>query len=88
MAGSYLHVVKNDGSLRSHKTIADMLEHDGDVVEAVEEMYGMIWYLADELSHCYPFNMIEDGVPAIVESARLEYQEGLKKSPTKRYGDG
>lgn len=87
MAGSYNHVVEDDGSLLPNTAPfgIGMLENGGDVFEAVEEMYGMIWFLADELSHCYPHNMNEDGVPGLVEEARQNYREGLKKSPTKRY---
>src|SRR3954453_6394436 len=49
MAGSYNHVVTDDGNLGSNQFVADMLENGGDVFEAVEEMYGMIWYLTHHL---------------------------------------
>jgi hypothetical protein len=44
MAGSYLHVVGDDGALLSNERVNGMLENGGDVFEAVEEMYGMIWF--------------------------------------------
>jgi hypothetical protein len=40
----------------------------GDVCEAVEEMYGMIWFLAD-------------GSPSRVAEARREYELGIAWSP-------
>jgi hypothetical protein len=86
MAGSYNHVVKKDGSLLKPERVCGMLDsYSGDVFEAVEEMYGMIWYLAEALSHCYPWNLEDGGVPHIVEEARQNYRRGLQMSPTKRY---
>jgi hypothetical protein len=84
MAGSYLHVVGDDGALLSNERVNGMLENGGDVFEAVEEMYGMIWFLASALSGTYPHNML--GSPdAIVEEARKNYKIGLAVSPTQRY---
>lgn len=88
MAGSYNHVVEDDGSLASNETVAGMLENGGDVFEAVEQMYGMIWYLAERLNANLPA-----GAPAfrdldrldLVEEARKNYQQGLRWSPTDRY---
>src|SRR4051794_19315315 len=48
MAGSYNHVVTDDGNLRSNERVLQSLENGGDVCEAVEEMYGMIWFLAHQ----------------------------------------
>jgi hypothetical protein len=46
-----------------------MLEcNSGDVYEAAEQMFGMIWFLAG-------------GDPARVEEARQLYREGLRLSP-------
>lgn len=72
MAGSYNHVVNKDSSLRTAEQINDSLEClSGDVVEAVEEMYGMIWYLAE-------------GELARVEKARENWRTGYAMSPTER----
>lgn len=72
MAGSYNHVVNKDSSLRTAEQINDSLEClSGDVVEAVEEMYGMIWYLAE-------------GELARVEEARENWRAGYAMSPTER----
>jgi hypothetical protein len=69
MAGSYNHIVQKDGNLGSNKRITQSLENGGDVFEAVEEMYGMIWYLAGKhLGH----------EKQMVEDARKNYREGLK----------
>jgi hypothetical protein len=72
MAGSYNHVVTEDGNLQSPESMDQMLENGGDVFEAIEEMYGMIWWLA--------YNADGDlGADAagIVEQARQNYQTGL-----------
>lgn len=83
MAGSYNHVVTDDGNLGSNEFVADMLENGGDVFEAVEEMYGMIWYLThhlvkadDSLSEESLANY-RKSMKAVVEEARQHYQDGL-----------
>jgi hypothetical protein len=68
MAGSYSHCVTEDGKLRNPYDLAQMLENGGDVYEAVEELYGMVWYLAD-------------GDELKVEEARRMYRDGLQSSP-------
>jgi hypothetical protein len=60
-----------------------MLEcHSGDVYEAIEEMYGMIWWLAEQKT------LRNDVLPAEawtaaewVERARQSYHRGLDASP-------
>lgn len=73
MAGSYHHVITSDGNLASNEAVVDMLENGGDVFEAVEEMYGMIWYLAAKLS----FGSDSLRIKLEVEEARQRYKEGL-----------
>jgi len=70
MAGSYNHIVeKPSGKLLVRSQALSMLEcSSGDVYEALEELYGMIWYLAI-------------GNPELVEIARRNYAEGLTMSP-------
>lgn len=65
MAGSYDHCVNSSGRLRSPSSLSGMLDTDGDVYEAIEEFYGMVWFLAE-------------GDPALVEQARQRYQRGLE----------
>lgn len=75
MAGSYNHTVADDGRLRAPADLCGMLEcSSGDVYEAVEEYFGMVWYLAD-------------GDAERVEEARQNYRAGLDLSPgTRRRG--
>lgn len=69
MAGSYNHVVTKSGKLAKPERVCSMLEcMSGDVYEAIEEFYGMVWYLAG-------------GDADRVEKARQNYVEGLRLSP-------
>lgn len=68
MAGSYLHCVNAQGKLIDSFKLMNMIEPGGDVYEAVEEMYGMIWLLAE-------------GNAVRVEAARQNYEAGLALSP-------
>lgn len=80
----YLHVVKEDGSLRQDKDVADRLDTDN-VFETVEELYGMIWQLADAIVWETGTPNDKEQIADRVELARQNYQEGLRVSPTKRY---
>lgn len=86
MAGSYNHVVDDQGRLLDGEGINSMLEcMSGDVVECVEEMYGMIWWLAaakaSEInSRSFPGDT-KVTAAEIVEDARQNYLEGLALSP-------
>lgn len=85
MAGSYHHVVGSDGSLKKIKNLLDSLEtYSGDVYECVEEMYGMIHYLANELEDT---RGTKKKVPEFIEEAQKNYKLGLGMSPTERYQD-
>lgn len=70
MAGSYNHCITDKGKLRKPSALLGMLDATGcpDVYEAIEEMYGMIWYLAE-------------GDAEQVEQARHFYKDGLILSP-------
>lgn len=76
MAGSYNHIVTNAGNLGSNERVVSMLENGGDVFEAVEEMFGMIWFLAGGT----PDNPNADEAKARVEEARQNYKRGLEIS--------
>lgn len=99
MAGSYKHVITKSGKLNTPKRVCGMLEcSSGDVYEAVEEMYGMIWWLAQKLDVAVDLLAVEGysvGDPQtgqlpndkaeLVEMARQQYKAGLMASPgTKR----
>lgn len=76
MAGSYAHAVTKKGKLLNPKNMPGMLDSPGDYFEALEEMYGMIWDLATDLS-------MSTGVTPeqAVEEARKNYKRGLSLSP-------
>lgn len=79
MAGSYNHCVDTaTGKLLVNEQLQGMLECcSGDVYEAVEEMYGMIWWLAMQLQAVYPGTTSRE----FVEAARRQYKTGLHGSP-------
>lgn len=87
MAGSYRHVTDDEGRLLQDEDICSMLEcMSGDVAEAVEEMYGMIWYLAERLEGYFAESRYaNDGGPAFwVKDAQRHIEEGLEISPGRR----
>lgn len=86
MAGSYNHVIDNKGDLLNNDRMmisGAMIENLGDAYEAIEEMYGMIWWLA---------NLVEGSTPPEihVEKARQNYTVGLKlaQQNTNKLGPG
>lgn len=73
MAGSYNHaVVREDPrrleQLRDNEDFAGMIENIGDAYEMAEEMYGMIWLLAQ-------------GESEKVEWARQHWEAGIYLAP-------
>jgi hypothetical protein len=74
MAGSYRHVVSSSqrtfGPLLDPRDVAGMLETPGDVWEAVEEMFGMIWFLAGQVN--------PDNPASAVELAEKNYRSGIE----------
>lgn len=75
MAGSYKHAVTDDGRLRNWRTMTIATETQGDAYETIEEMYGMIWFLAG-------------GDPSRVEQARQNYKRGIQLSPGRMAENG
>lgn len=78
MAGSYNHAVAGgDGQLLCNEDLVQMVENMGDGYETIEQMYGMIWYLAAEL------NIARGGLSTAeyVELARRNHKYGLTLSP-------
>lgn len=72
MAGSYLHAVNDRGQLSNTTMMTVATETQGDAYETIEEMYGMIWWLAK-------------GNAGLVEEARQNYLRGIKEmSPGKQ----
>ncbi len=66
MAGSYNHAVNDDGQLRNVRNMGIATETQGDAYETIEEMYGMIWWLAS-------------GNADRVEAARQNYRSGVEQ---------
>lgn len=65
MAGSYQHITDHDtGAFIG----TELLDNLGDAYEALEECYGMIWYLAG-------------GDLTKVKEAAASYMTGLEKAP-------
>jgi hypothetical protein len=75
MAGSWKHFVDKKGRFKG----SGLLDNGGDVVEALEEAYGMVWYLAHHLA-VYRGGDGQDAA-ALVEEARVNYRDGLQLSP-------
>lgn len=88
MAGSYRHVTSSKtGKLVAPTDSIGGVENLGDAYEAIEEMYGMIWWLAsqwdhdlDQLKGVGPYD-VAASVAQFVEEARQNYREGLEVSP-------
>jgi hypothetical protein len=85
MAGSYNHIVTDDGNLGSNEHVVSMLENGGDVFEAVEELYGMIWYLAaghvESIENRFPYDAPrakQAATKLLVEVAHKNYKLGLE----------
>lgn len=74
MAGSYKHVTAPDGQLLPRGRT--LLDHLGDAHEALEEMYGAIWWLATRLAEGS-----EHAPSFFVDAAVAEYRTGLTMSP-------
>lgn len=64
MAGSYNHAVNDNGELRNPSNMIVATETQRDAYQTIEEMYGMIWFLAG-------------GDPVKVEAARTNYDRGI-----------
>jgi hypothetical protein len=84
MAGSYKHVITRNGNFKDNEALIESLETGGDVFETVEEMFGMIWYLASKNVGSFDAegNVVAqkdkaDRMKAWVEEARQNYRKGL-----------
>ena len=80
MAGSYSHATTNNGRLRSNQSFPQLVENLGDAYETVEEMYGMIHYLASMVERLSPAEYPKTH-EQIVEEARKNYRRGIQMSP-------
>lgn len=71
MAGSYNHCVDEQGRFVGVRHLDNL----GDAYEALEEMYGMIWFFAEELASMSATSL------EWVEWAQEHYKDGLYCSP-------
>jgi hypothetical protein len=88
MAGSWNRIVNDDGTPR-HECFGvghtRSLENDGDVIEVIEQLYGMIWDMAEDLAE-----EIAMGLPSrveilgVIERAQENYKEGLERGKSGR----
>lgn len=86
MAGSYKHATTDSGKLRKPESFTGMVENLGDAYETVEEMYGMIWRLANQLARIeadqavagYTDMDLQESAAKFVEQAREEWKPGLE----------
>jgi hypothetical protein len=86
MAGSYGHVLDETGMLGDATFVVDMLENGGDVYEAVEEMYGMIHWLAAALA---AQSNADDRTTRqqLIEQAQEHYKDGLRVAGVRPFDD-
>lgn len=85
MAGSYNHIVNEDGSLKTDREIYNNLDNAGDYIECITEMYGMIWWLADVHAQGILDNPDDHHSvsQALVNASQKHHQIGLRHSPNK-----
>jgi len=81
MAGSYAHAVNDDGALLEPVELQKMMENMGDAYECIEELYGMVWFLARQLELPIKPGMSKD---KWVKLAKDNYRRGVELSPTAR----
>jgi hypothetical protein len=79
MAGSWRHATTKGGKLLNNENFVDMVENLGDAYETVEEMFGMIWWLAAALSRdAAGSDPRRAAMLSYIAEARESHQEGLR----------
>jgi hypothetical protein len=81
MAGSWGHIVNDDGTpYDGSNGMAGLLTDGGDINEAVEEMYGMIWWLAAHRARMRftTTRVTREQVMDVIQSAQDNYLDGLR----------
>lgn len=76
MAGSFGHITDDE----AHFIGMRLIENLGDAHEALEECYGMIWWLANEVAGYYhdQDEPTRDEALAFVRMAQENHEEGLE----------
>lgn len=87
MAGSWGHMTNDDGTPYDRGYgYGSMLENGGDITEALEECYGMIWWLAEALAYRDEDPATRQALGRVprervlphIERARASYLEGVR----------
>lgn len=71
-----------DGQLRNVEEFHSMLENGGDVYEAAQECFGMIWWMASEIDKLLvdigsASRQDREGLQIIIATAEANYKDGL-----------
>lgn len=74
MAGSYEHIVTEDGRLLNPKHFVGMIENLGDAYEMAEELYGMVQLLANSM---VDLSLSNWGRADYIRWAQERYKDGL-----------
>ena len=88
MAGSYSYIVDADGGLMDRDGIKRSLHSDEITLECIEELYGMIWFLADALVYAQRPDTTKDVWMHRADQVKVAQDnatEGLLFSPTERF---
>lgn len=77
MAGSWDHITNDDGTPYAGR--GDLLENLGDINEFVEEVYGMVWWLAAHRARMRfaTTSVTHAQIMDVIASARENYRNGL-----------
>jgi hypothetical protein len=91
MSGSWNHMVNDNGTPRDERFgegPSSSLNNPGDVVEALEQCYGMIWYLATEHAReqveVMSSPVTRDDVLRVINEAQESYKKGLKRGKSRK----
>lgn len=85
MAGSYKSIATEDGMPREQFGIGSTLDNESDVIEALQKCYGMIWWLAAQLTASYSNRRTptRDTVLACIGLAETNSLDGFKRGTSK-----
>lgn len=81
MAGSWEHAVTRKGKLLSNENFCGMIGNPGDAYEMAEQMFGMIWWLAQGYAEQSAWGAEQTGrsqVLEVIAAAREHYRDGLR----------
>jgi hypothetical protein len=76
MAGSWNHITDNEQRLRYDD---HTIENLGDAIEAFEECYGMVWWLAARLVEARGYSADDlTAIRNVIEDAQSNYGDGVR----------